>query len=363
MDQYGRRLGESLRPGVLSSSDRYGAVYYDAAWVFHQIARFRNEPQPWTQYAEWARDAYVNDYLVPNSWGAAGWWRFPHGLYENFRAGGSTTIDMLTRIRDSPGHSKLIEYQGIYDGHNQAVARVMAYALQANVLAERAGLPRVTENGTARVEKFVEWSSDHFKQWETGQYNASDTEPRNAPFMAALLSHALIEYITWEEANGRDPNRTWPKDYAPTIESGLVRYHAWLRGDSTVRTGAKSGTSMWVNDQYKTFLYEDLSTADPSQELTKGYELNNLIAYQYAWLATRLARTGNAADAARAQEFMTTAQQLFIGSAHKAWIEGGGKFYNQAYRLSILAVPMLDQEGLGLCRRAAPKSPPAVRVN
>lgn len=358
MDRVGAVLGESFDPERSSAQERYGDTYYDMAHTFYQIANYRDSSRPWRKYAGWARDAYVEGYLIPAQWRASGYWRFPHGLLDDLNANGKTVPNDLRLLRDLPALSKLSEYVGDYAGESQSMSREVAYALQANIAAERAGVARAREDGRERPAVFVSWISQHLQQWESGEFESIDlkkNEARFAPFMFGLSAHALIEWVEWEELNGRDPNSAWPGTYEPTIEKALVRFLTWLSSDARVRTGASAGRSMWLSsDGLSTLRYEDRGDDGGGP----AWELGNLLAYPYAWAAVRLAEDHHGNDAT-ARKFMRTADELFIATTKKAWIEGGGKFFNQAYRNSLGYMKLRERSELGVCARntTAPSSP------
>jgi len=362
MNTYGRQWGDYLNPASGRSNDQLlEAVYYDGEWVFSQIAAQLKQTAPWDTYTTWARQAYVDKYLVPNGYKAAGYRRFSHGMYTTFKNGGPITLAQLTLVRDNPAFSRLAEYQNEYAGTLESISRELAYAIQANINAEKAGAPRAVENGRARVEVMVGWMDEHFKQWQTGTYLAADPAPRFAPFMAALSAHALIEFVEWEEANGRDPNRVWPGTYAPTIEASLKKLYTWMRDQSTVRTGVGAGQRMYVvQNGLHALRYQDVGAS--SDDVQPAYDLGGLLAYSYAWIGQRYA-AGNAAERAEAQKLMETADELFVGNVRNGYIVGMAKLFNQSYRLSFLYTSLSDKSGMGLCHSVRPDAPTNVSAS
>lgn len=358
MNTYGRQWGEYINPANGRSADTLlEAVYYDGEWVFQQIGAYLRQSSPWDQYATWARQAYVDRYLVPNGYKSQGYRRFTHGPLNTFRNGGPITQAQLVSIRDNPSFSRLSEYQQEYTGTNQNISRELAYAIQANINAEKAGASRAMEGGRARVEVMVGWMDEHFKQWESGRFAANDPTPRFAPFMAALSAHALIEFVEWEEANGRDPNRVWPGSYAPTIEAALKKLYIWMRDSATVRTGQGAGQRMYVvTNGRHAFRYQDVGSS--SDDVAPAYDLNSLLAYSYAWLARRYAN-GTSAEQAEARGLMATADELFIGNVRHGYISGQAKQFNQSYRLSFLYNDISKATPIGLCSSTTVKTPSA----
>lgn len=355
MTTYGRQWGDYLNPASGRSADTLlEAVYYDGEWVFTQIGEFTGQTSPWDQYTTWARRAYIDGYLIPNNYGAAGYRRFSHGMLRTFEKRGPVTLEQILAMRDRPSFSNLSEYRNEYLGTMESVSRELAYAIQANINAEKAGAVRSTEGGRARVEVMVGWMEEHLKQWESGQYLPGDPAPRFAPFMAALSAHALIEFIEWEERNGRDPNRVWGGTYAPTIQASLRKFFAWMMDSATTRSGTNQ--RMWGqrNGLYG-MLYEDTQT---NSDL--AYDLNNLLAYPYAWLAKRY-ENGSAAEQTDARRFMVAADELFIGNVRSAWL-GGPKQFNQSYRLSFLYQSLKGTSALGLCSGLTTPRAPSLTV-
>jgi hypothetical protein len=332
MNTWGRTWGAYYSGGA-SQDEKLGAQYYDAQWVFRQIGQYRNETSPWNVYAEAARVVYVENYLEPSGFGAQGYRRFPHGVYFDYLAGGNSTLQDVVRLSTNPAFSYLSSYRtdDYTTGTNAGMSREVAYALQANIYAEKAGQARYVENSVARPGRFVQWAASHFKSWKTAVYSGTEGAPRFAPFMAALLLHALIEWIEWEEANGRNPNATWDTSTWPTIEAMMDDFLVWMRNTSLYRTGPNAGQRMWNKsaDNYWAFYYEDITSTEGL-----AFDLNNLIAYPYAWFARRLMQTAPA-RVTDANFLMVVADDLFIGHSKYGFL-GNGKQFNQAYRLSML---------------------------
>jgi hypothetical protein len=135
----------------------------------------------------------------------------------------------------------------------------------------------------------------------------------------------------------------------------LVDFYLWSRNTALVRTGSFAGQRMWttVNGR-STYRYED------NGDSSAAWDLGNLIAYPYAWTAKWL-KDNQPSRLSDAQLLMQTADDLFIGTVNNGWL-GGGKQFNQAYRLSFLYVALKDVSGLGYCGSAAPNPPSSVIV-
>jgi hypothetical protein len=346
MSTYGRQWGEYIAPASTASYDsKLDAVYYDGQWVFQQIGAHLKQTSPWNTYAEHARQIYVENYLEPG-FGAQGYRRFPHGIYFDYLTGGNSTLLDITRLRDNPAFSRLAEYSGAYLGTNQNMSRELAYAIQANIYAERAGQARIVENGVQRLPRMVQWTESHFAQWKSGRYESADPDKRFAPFMAALLMHALIEWIEWEETNGRDPNASWNGTNWASIDDMLVDFLFWMRDSSKIRSGSLTGQSMWVTTNGRsTFRYQDIGEGE---NVAAGWDLGNLSSYSYAWTSRRLVQRSpsRSADASR---LMLIADDLFMSNVDNGWLAGRAKQFNQSYRLSFGYVAIKDASNIGYC--------------
>lgn len=332
MREYGRKRGAMFDPAANPDiTATLGSYFYDSAWVFFQIGDHLKEPEPWHTYARWALRIYRDAYLVPNNYATSGYWRFPHGLFEDRRRGGQTTLDEIEALRDRPSYSSasvLLRTYGdsVSEGYNEGLSREVAYALQANIAAERAGSPRVTEEGRARVHWLVEFAENHLAEWRSQKFHKPDG--RFAPFMFGLTAMALIEFIEWEEANDRDPNAAWPRDHWPDIETALQDFANWMRTEAKVQGGEFDGHPMWTYQPFKegefpALRYQDRS--DQNGSPTLAADLNLLIAPAYAWLYMR---TGNT-------ESRDAAGGLFAAAVADNGAAFSSKHFNQHFRHSI----------------------------
>lgn len=321
MVRYGTELGESLDPQ--GDNKGYAETYYDAAWVFYQIADYTGQKDPWEKYAGWAVETYL-DYLEP-SYTKPGYWLFSHGLRENLQRGGVVTVGQLIKIRDLPAFSNPPwdwNQDGYDDGKYESVSREIAYNLQNHINAEKAGLPRDGgEIEKPRPQYYVEYMEAHLNEWRTQTY-LDPKGGRFAPFMFGLTAHALIEFYEWEQLNGRDPNAYWPGEVWPTIVDALADVAYWAFNDAKVASGAQAGKRMWVEDVdghgNGAFRYEDINTAAPAPDL------NMLIAPLYAWLYQQ---TGDV-------DYRNMGDVIFSGGVAGAFLDSGKQF-NQNYRLSF----------------------------
>lgn len=329
MVRYGVKVGESLDPQ--GDNKGYGETYYDAAWVFYQIADYTGQKEPWEKYAAWAVETYL-DYLEP-SYEKPGYWLFSHGLRENLERGGIVNVGNLIKLRDLPAFSNPgwdWNKDGYDDGKYESVSREIAYNLQTHINAEKAGLPRDgAGEDKPRPQYYVEYMEAHLNEWRNQSYR-DPQGGRFAPFMFGLTAHALIEFYEWEQANGRDPNAYWPAEVWPTIVDALADLAYWAFNDAKVAGGPHAGKRMWVENVdghgNGAFRYEDIKEAIPAPDL------NLLIAPTYAWLYRQ---TGDAA-------FRNMGDVIFSGGVEGAFLDGGKQF-NQNYRLSFFYIKWRDE--------------------
>ena len=182
----GKKWGEYLNPASGHSLDqRLAAQYYDAAWVFYQIADYTGNKEPWFTYASYAKRVYWDEYLVPNNFRAQGYRRFPEGLYEDFKRGGDSKLEDLSKIRDRAAYSNVSELTRGPDqrsGYAEGRSREVAYVVGANIIAEKAGFPRVIENGSPRLKALVAMMENHLWEWRNQKF-AKGGNGRMTPFM------------------------------------------------------------------------------------------------------------------------------------------------------------------------------------
>ncbi|MEO2048028.1 MAG: hypothetical protein ABGX16_15835 [Pirellulales bacterium] len=349
----GKKWGEYMNPASGHSLDkRLGAQYYDAEWVFYQIADYTGDKEPWATYASYAEQVYRIEYLVPNDYRAQGYRRFPEGLYEDFRRGGNTTLDDLARIRDRPAYSQVSELTRGPDkrsGYSESRSREVAYAVGANIVAEKAGLPRVADKGYARLKTFVAMMENHLWEWRNQKF-VNKKIGRVAPFMMGLTAYALIEFYEWEELNNRNPNAYWPTGNWSSIDGALIDVFTWLYDDAKVVDGRTiSGQRMWVpsykKNGYGTYRFMD-RTIRGSGESKPVHDVNQLIAPVYYWIYKK---TGN-------EKYRDIGDQLFASAALHGAVDWGGKQFNQLYRLSFRSLEWRAQGVANASKRSDSRS-------
>jgi hypothetical protein len=302
-------------------SARYDNAYYDILWNMYQIKEYTGQEEPWNTYIAYARSAYRDEYYRPSDYNIGdGHQRFSHGLLADYLAGGTTTLADIQKIRDNPAFSDLSEFQGSYDGQSQSISREMAYVLQANVNAEKAGESR----NAAKVSQFIAWMENHLYEWRSNTFSG---EAFFQPFMFALTAHALIEFYDWEVQNGRNPNAYWPTTHWPTISDALAEFSSWLYNDALVRLGPDAGQRMWVADfsesGYGGFRYADREYEEGAGAIYPG--LNLLTSPVYMWVYKI---TGDV-------NFRNMGDVIFKGGVPYGNSEASGKEFDQNYRWSF----------------------------
>lgn len=309
---YGRIVGEGLLTIDINSNDALDETYYDGQRVFFQIADFTGQGEPWLTYAQRAELIYRN-YLVKNNHRAGGYMNFGHGLYEDwvrYRDINSYNDLTLLNERAAYGDAELIcpNYQLGSTANNcpialQKYSREIAYALQTNILVERAGVPR----NARRVQILVDLALNHINIWTTGQF--LDSDPRFhfvQAFMTGLTASALIDYyertVTLNQTDARIP----PK---------LKTLADWV------------WDNMWVanvnNTGFGAFKYVMPTTTGVGSD-NPAPDLNQLIAPYYAWLYQQTCDV----------KYRQRSDLIFAGGARLADLTAGKRF-NQSYRASF----------------------------
>lgn len=282
------------------------AQYYDGARVFRQIADYTGEAEPWLAYAE-AATAVYRHYLIRNDYAAAGWMRFPHGLYAEWASGDRpAAITDLLRLRDHAAFSDADTNPWADGWYEQRYSREVAYALENQVLAERAGAPVQAE----RRDRFVDMALAHIHAWTRGEYRTSDREWRFCqPFMAGLTATALIAWYEHSVALGTADERIPP---ALAELADWLWDHAWVARVDGTDHGAF---------RYMIPRVDGVGGDEPAGDL------NLLIAPFYGWL---YAHTGDHVHRQRGDA-------IFAGGVGLADLHDGKRF-NQNYRDSFAYV-------------------------
>jgi len=270
---------------MVTDGERYcesGDNYYDAVRVYYQISRYTGEPR-WDHCAEVALHAYVDGYLAPNGYKAAGWMIFPHGLAMHLeRTGDGHIKDALVNLAANAAFADHPPAEWL---RPIETSREVAYNIQSKLLAESAGYTDRPE-----VQRLVELALGHYDQWFI-----SRTAPYLRPFMAALTAEALI---LWYEKSG-------DARVLPTLKTGAdwMWEHVWVSS-----AGA--------------FQYTDRIM--PHGGVEPAPDLNLLIVPLYAWLYKM---TGD-------DTYRRRADDIFAGGVQAAYL-ADAKHFNQNYRWSF----------------------------
>lgn len=301
MVDYGHRVGDFLAT-TQDHSKRLNAQYYDGQWVFLRIADYTGNREPWIQYAELAEHAYKR-YLDKNDYSAAGWMQFPHGLYVDWeRYGDADSKQYLVKMREEAAFANPL--RDIADNwYDQIRSREVAYSLQTQVLAAKAGAPPQPK----RMERFVDMALNHIEIWTTGNYRSSVPERQYCqPFMTGLTASALISYYEYTRERGEPDERVVP---------AVRRLADWLWQEMWIANieGTSYGAFAYVKPPV-----EDVGGSGPAPDL------NMLIAPMYGWLYYR---TGE-------EQYRQRGDAIFASGVQLADI-GNGKRFNQSYRTSF----------------------------
>jgi hypothetical protein len=291
MLEKGASLCQKLRKLSPKSEQALSEVYYDAVWVFWQIADYTADPT-WQDCASLARTVYRDQYVVPNDGKVPGYWNFSHGLAEDYlRTNDSRSKDALKSLISNAAFSRLST--PLEETKDSELSREVAYAMMGYLNGSKIGLPLPERFFTLREQAF-----GHLAQWfETS------TAKTLKPFMVALTAQALIE------AHESHPEARTVKALSTALEE------LWKR--------------TWIPSA-RAFQYQ---ANNPSEEDKKpAPDLNLLIAPAYLWIYQQ---TQN-------KTFLERAQEIFAGGVNKAFLENGKQF-NQNYRWSFSYVRRLSE--------------------
>ena len=293
------------------------AFYYDAQYVFYQIGEFTGDTDKWNAYAIKAGQQYESRYLTPNNYKIAGYWRFPHGIYEQWKRSGEVTLaNRLKQLRDGPAYSDPLTNGYANTWYSQRVSREIAYAIESNILAEKAGVPR----DQARLDVYIDMALQHIDSWVSGNWIITNEDDQYVkPFMTGLTAGALIEYYEHLLSNGEANTRT--EAIIPAIKS--IADWTW----ENMWVPDMGGRSPQLNDQggtgYGAFVYMSKQVAGKGGP-NPAPDLNLLIAPHYAWLYLKTCE----------QTYKEKADLIFAGGVQFAYL-GWGKQFNQNYRKSF----------------------------
>jgi len=298
-------------------------VYYDATRVFYQISDYTNKKDPWLKYALKARDIYHN-YLSQNNYRAAGYMNFGQGLYDDWIIShDDQSYKDLIQLSEKAayGDAQLTcpDYQ--YGANDKACyiaaqkySREIAYALQTNILAEKAGKKR----NEKLVKVLVNLALNHIRIWTTGKFQDPEQKWHFVQaFMTGLTSAALIEYYE---------RSLYLNDADKRIPENLQTLADWLWQNMWVEdVGGQPGA--WTDTGgtgFGAFRYVVPETPGVGGK-EPAPDLNMLIGPMYAWLYLN---TGQ-------EKYRERAIKIFIGGVNLASLQYDPKIYNQNYRWSF----------------------------
>jgi hypothetical protein len=275
---------QSWRENMVTYGQQYcqsGDNYYDAIRVYYQIQDATGDGK-FAACAERAATEYVDNYLRPNQFKAAGWMIFPHGLLMQYqRTHDEKFKDALIRLSQNASFSTApLEWTA-----STELSREVAYNLEAKLLAESVGVA-----DRARATQLAEQALGHYDQWFVKR-----TTTYTRPFMAALTAEALI---LWYE-----------KTQDPRVLPALKQGADWM------------WANMWLSSE-KSFKYTDRKMEHGGEDAAP--DLNLLIAPLYGWLYKM---TGD-------KTYCERGDAIFYGGV---WSSGlnNPKHFNQNYRWSF----------------------------
>lgn len=282
MKSFGTQHCNTIKSGVLSGDQALDATYYDAEWVYYQIADYTKDSS-WNSCADAAEKIYRDKYVIPAGGKATGYWNFTHGVTQDFlRTGDVTSKNAAISLSRNAAFTS--DFTPLSSTATPDTCREVAYAIHSYLNAEYLGEPR-----RARMASLVDQSIGYINTWFGGTNRGARS------FMVGLTVHALIHYFE----NTGDPR------IVPAVAKamdGLWEVN-WVQSSEGFR--------------YQTVAAPD-ATTDPSPDL------NLLIAPAYAWLYYQ---TGEIRHLERGDA-------VFSGGVRRAWINNGKQF-NQNYRWSF----------------------------
>jgi len=215
--------------------------------------------------------------------------------------GDSESRDYLELLRDRPPFSYPTGYED--EWAKQKYSREVAYSIESQIVAERAGYARQTD----RLNTLVDLALGHIDIWVNKDYIDTDPDWQFCQaFMTGLTGSALIAHYERSVELGNPDDRVIP---------ALERLTEFLWDE------------MWVADVngsgYGAFEYVQPSTSGVGSE-SPAPDLNQLIAPMFAWLYLQ---TGDAT-------YLKRGDAIFAGGVELADL-GAAKRFNQNYRSSF----------------------------
>ena len=286
--QYADMHAAGLDDCSQSAAELLDRCYYDAAWIYHNLAAYFARPDYLAARDEAIRiyrDTYVLAQDTPGK--AAGWMIFPHGLYWHYQdTHDERSKQAVLLMADHAAFSSLGEIQQWCPP--LSVSRESAYNLMCKLYARDLG-------GTpVGIEELKAICLGHLSKWRA-ILDGSNATPISTPdgtledvrpFMCGLTCQALIEY------DRRTPS--------PDIKAAIT--------DTLNLMWAKMAVPASMSMQYDDRDIPTVGNTAPAPDL------NMLIAPAYAWIGQR-----------------DRADLLFEGSVAGAYLTGHKQF-NQSVR-------------------------------
>ena len=236
-------IAASLKIRGVKAKDKVDLTYYDAAWVYYQIAEYTQDPT-WLSCAEVAGSIYRNHFVIPKEGNIPGFWNFTHGLTEDyFRSGDNISLNAVVLLSENAAFSR--DSTKVEETVDSTLSREVAYAIMGYLNAEELG-----ESRRPRLKLLVNQALDHIDQWVV-----TKEAPFVKPFMVGLTAHALIMY--------------YQKTKDPRVVPALTKAMDWIWNNT------------WL-PKSEAFMYLDRVHSEGGMEPTP--DLNLLIAPAYAWL-------------------------------------------------------------------------------
>lgn len=281
MKKWGRTHCDDMKRRRPTDEVQLAATYYDAIWVYQQIAEYTGDPS-WQSCIDLAISAYRDAYVIPNKGQVPGYWNFTHGLTNHALRTGDTRSKEAVRLLAATA-SYAADYVPAEWTQGTSTSREVAYAIMSYLNHEKLGAPR-----RKRLDLLVNQSLNYFNEWFVQKKSGM------RPFMVGLTAEALIEYA----------ERTGDPRILPALEQGL----STLWRDT------------WIVSA-QAFGYEK-SLGRPATEPSP--DLNLLIAPAYAWLYNKTGKL----------EYLEMADKIFAGGVKNSYL-ANPKQFNESYRWSF----------------------------
>lgn len=328
MLSYGATQCESYADPGTTFDSKLGSSYYDAIRVFTQIAQYTGD-SGWYDCVEDIKEVYRDNYVIANNGVVPGYWSFSQGMTLDY----ARTSEVASKngvvylSENAPFCTDSTAYAAVSP---ITYSRETAYCINAMINAEGLGEPHQTRLSQAGdANDWVDAALGHLDQWFGAKTATCIDECASnvpvcsgkyyfQPFMVAITVEALI----------REFNRSGDSRIQAAITTALdeLWVDAWIPADN----------AMWYQNCKNT--PGDAWIVDAPNELgLKAADLNQLIAYGYAWLYTKTSDSG----------YRDKAYALFngaiLGQAELNYLYYHKQF-NQNYTFSFASVALLEGE-------------------